>query len=123
MTDEFPHRPCLRSGMCCKKAPCPFGEWNAARGQCRFLEVAFKDGDVEVHSCGKYAEIAALPPEAGAEFSPAFGSGCCMPLFNEARARNAEALRSGRIPLAVLDPRPATSGGTPATLRLVHSRS
>jgi len=32
--------PCLRSSHCCKTTACRFGEWDAAKHQCRFLEVS-----------------------------------------------------------------------------------
>ena len=36
----------------------------------------------ETTSCAKYDYIRIQP---GADFVPAFGAGCCMPLFNEYR--------------------------------------
>lgn len=77
--------PCLRSGLCCRTGPCAFGEWDAERHQCRFLEVALNHPQYTIYSCGKKAEIEALPASAGAHLNPAFGHGCCMPLFNENR--------------------------------------
>ena len=32
-------RPCVRSGYCCKQAPCPFGEWDRDKNQCKYLIV------------------------------------------------------------------------------------
>lgn len=63
---------CVQCGYCCTVAPCPFGEWDGAR--CAFLTAECL--------CSRYEEILGLP---GAEVSPAFGSGCCAPLFNEVR--------------------------------------
>jgi hypothetical protein len=82
---DYQPGPCLRSGLCCKTAPCTFGEWDAARKQCRFLEVAETYEKCEIYSCGKKAEIEALPAWRGAAINPAFGQGCCMPLFNANR--------------------------------------
>lgn len=77
-------RPCVGSGYCCKKAPCGFGEPDATGG-CRFLVVWEQSAtQTERYRCGKYAEIAGQP---GAELSPAFGAGCCSPLFNERRTQ------------------------------------
>jgi hypothetical protein len=38
-----------------------------------------------IFACGKKAEIDALPASMGAKWNPAFGAGCCMPLFNTNR--------------------------------------
>lgn len=75
----------MRSGHCCKQAPCPFGTWDPIKKQCAHLIVdrVLAPG-VEQHACGIYAEIVGKP---GAEISPAFGAGCCQPLFNEARSK------------------------------------
>lgn len=74
--------PCVGSGYCCKKAPCGFGEADATGG-CRFLVVWQQtETAIERYRCGKYDEIVGRP---GAELSPAFGAGCCSPLFNERR--------------------------------------
>jgi hypothetical protein len=82
--DYLPGR-CLRSGMCCKTAACAFGEWDAARGQCQFLEISETHPTCVIYTCGKKAEIEALPASYGAAHNPAFGAGCCMPLFNTNR--------------------------------------
>jgi hypothetical protein len=71
-------RACLRSGACCKKAPCGFGQWNENQSQCAFLG---KD-ETEQYTCLKYAEISQDPSSI---ISPAFGAGCCMPLGNTER--------------------------------------
>lgn len=73
---------CVGSGYCCKKAPCGFGEADETGG-CRFLVVwQQSETTIERYRCGKYAEIIGRP---GAELSPAFGAGCCSPLFNTRR--------------------------------------
>jgi len=68
--------PCLRSGFCCKQAPCPFGKWNEAKTQCEYL-VGDEPGGYE---CGIYDEIVQQP---GAELVPAFGAGCCSNLNSD----------------------------------------
>jgi hypothetical protein len=76
--------------MCCKKAPCGYGDPDESGG-CRFLVSWEDDLEVERYRCGKYDEIKDQP---GAEIMPAFGAGCCQPLFNERRAEILVALRS-----------------------------
>ena len=88
MSTDMPVRACLRSGMCCTIAPCPFGEWDAEKHQCAFLEIGEVKGEAVFHRCGKFAEISSLPPEHMANFSPAFGSGCCSPMGNKQRQQN-----------------------------------
>ncbi len=66
-------RECVRSGYCCKQAPCPFGTWNEEKHQCTHL-VKGEDGRYE---CGIIEEIVTKP---GWQFSPAFGAGCCSPM-------------------------------------------
>ena len=84
-------RPCLRSGLCCKKGPCAFGTWDEQLGQCIHLRVRRTHANgAEEHECAIHDEIAQRP---GAEWNPAFGAGCCMPLFNRNRAALIEAYR------------------------------
>jgi len=81
--------------MCCKRAPCGYGESiSATEHGCRFLEVKAVVQGVEIHQCGKYAEIVGQP---GADFSPAFGAGCCQSLFNENRARILTLIQDGNL--------------------------
>lgn len=89
MLNDPPIRPCLRSGLCCKTGPCAFGEWDRSAHQCKFLQVAEQGDGYTVYSCGIKNKIEALPKDYGAALNPAFGTGCCMPLFNE----NREAIR------------------------------
>lgn len=84
--DGVPVRRCMQSGMCCKKGPCAFGEWDAAAHQCRFLEVEERGEGWTRYRCGIKDRIDALPESAGAKYNPAFGAGCCMPMFNDNRA-------------------------------------
>lgn len=87
---EMKVKACLRSGFCCKKGPCGFGESiSNSNPQCSSLEL-HQDGTT---SCGKYEEISQHP---FASFSPAFGAGCCMPLFNDDRARIKNTLHGGQ---------------------------
>jgi hypothetical protein len=79
-------KPCLRSGFCCEKAACPFGTFDFLQQRCRELEY---DAAGQA-SCRRYDEIIAMP-ESNWAISPAFGAGCCMPLFNS--KRDARALR------------------------------
>jgi hypothetical protein len=71
-------RACLRSGMCCKKSPCGYGEWDKEKKQCAFLG---KDND-DQYTCLKHEEISKDPL---AIHSPAFGFGCCSPIGNSNR--------------------------------------
>lgn len=74
-------RACLRSGLCCRKSPCPYGEViSATNSQCSSLVIH----ENETTSCAKYEFIRIQP---GADFVPAFGAGCCMPMFNEYRGK------------------------------------
>ena len=68
---------CLRSGYCCKKAPCPFGQPISIDNLgCKFL-----GGDSPgKYYCQKYDEIQAGMPDNAADMSPAFGAGCSSPL-------------------------------------------
>ena len=78
---SLPHNPCVNSGYCCKVRPCPFGESvSDADSSCKFLELIEQPKPLYPRFlCGKYDEILA---SEGNEISPAFGAGCCSPLFN-----------------------------------------
>ena len=82
MDEELPYRPCVGSGHCCKVAPCVYGA-PGPDGACVFLEPWF-EATIETlrYRCGRYEEIRLRP---GSFFSPAFGQGCCSPMFNVAR--------------------------------------
>ena len=77
---------CVRSGFCCKQAPCSAGEVTSPTNRaCRFLEVERElEPGVPLYRCGKHAEIVAKP---GYKLLPMFGSGCSSDLFNEERDR------------------------------------
>ena len=84
-------RPCLRSGFCCKKTPCAYGTWDADKTGCaHLLVVETLANGAELHACGLYDEIVKQP---GADMYPAFGGGCCMPLFNDLRDKIARGMR------------------------------
>lgn len=68
-----PASQCIRSGYCCKQAPCGFGVWDADKHQCKHLQ----QDQAGQYECGIACEIVTQP---GWELSPAFGSGCCSPL-------------------------------------------
>ena len=46
--DGVTAKPCLRSGYCCKQAPCPFGTWDDEAHQCVHLQ----RGADERYQCG-----------------------------------------------------------------------
>lgn len=76
---------CVRSGFCCRRAPCPYGMWDDVLKQCVHLEQHEEIAPgTWTMACAKYEEILADP---GSEFSPAFGAGCSSSLFNEDRDR------------------------------------
>lgn len=79
-------QPCVGSGYCCQKCPCPFGESiGPANPACRHLQgVSVPDGCTPRYTCGIYHEIIKSP---GWELAPAFGAGCCSTLGNVARQR------------------------------------
>lgn len=70
---------CVRSGFCCKKAPCPYGEGVP----CVHL-IPDPSSTAGQYLCARYDEISKDP---GAYWSPAFGAGCSSPLFNTDRER------------------------------------
>lgn len=82
MTPDSRFQPCVRSGFCCKKRPCQFGEVTSPTNlACRFLEQLPGEGHPR-YACGRYDYIIQQP---GWEWNPAFGAGCCSPLFNTDR--------------------------------------
>ncbi|MDK9790653.1 hypothetical protein [Vibrio sp. D431a] len=94
--DKMMVKACVRSGMCCKKTPCGYGEWNEDHTQCAFLEV----DDKGLHGCGKYEEISKDPNSI---YSPAFGYGCCMSIGNSARDEIIQTHHNGVIPYVEID--------------------
>ena|SRR3989337_1528437 len=77
---SFVAKPCMKSGFCCTKAPCGYGEWNEDKSACKHLLPPNKIGQ---RDCGRYDWIKENVPNW--EFYPAFGAGCCMPMFNTLR--------------------------------------
>lgn len=73
-------RQCLRSGLCCRKGLCGYGEYDHTNKKCTSL-IEHDDGTT---SCGMYDVISQDPT---AKISPAFGYGCCMPIGNTERER------------------------------------
>lgn len=78
---------CVRSGFCCKQAPCPYGAWNADKTACKEL-VGNKPGE---YGCALYDYIKTQP---GWEVCPAFGMGCSSTLGNLARQQVLKELKS-----------------------------
>jgi hypothetical protein len=76
-------RPCVRSGFCCKQAPCRFGTAGPDGKRCVHLERDLGSA-LGRYRCGIYDQIVGQP---FAELSPAFGGGCSSPLFNDERDR------------------------------------
>lgn len=83
-------QPCVGSGFCCKRAPCPYGERDPATGWCIHLE-PWRDDDLPAqrYRCARYAFIIQQP---GSGWVPAFGAGCSATLFNDDRERVLAAL-------------------------------
>lgn len=80
MTDSIKIYPCVKSGYCCTKAPCSYGEWNKEKTQCQYLSEPNQIGQKD---CLRYDWIKENVPNY--ELYPAFGSGCSSPLFNTVR--------------------------------------
>ena len=78
------YRSCVNSGYCCTVRPCQFGDVTSQDNpSCKYLEPAqVEPGKQPRFVCGIYDQIKDKP---GASLSPAFGAGCCSPLFNVAR--------------------------------------
>ena len=106
--DDLVAQPCVRSGLCCKKGPCPYGIWDAQKRQCAYLEVEEQTPAFTRYRCGRYEFIRAQP---GADVVPAFGAGCCMSLFNANRERILRHYRSAEAsePLSGLKKRIANA--------------
>lgn len=74
---------CVQCGYCCTVAPCSFGVLGA-NGVCTYLTAD--------NLCGRYGE---LKDDPKAYHSPAFGAGCCSPLFNTRRQRKMREVHFG----------------------------
>ena len=93
---EFEYDPCVGSGMCCKKTPCPYGKWNESHTGCDYLVETSNN----VYRCGNYDYIVKQP---GNEWIPAFGAGCCMNMFNTARNNIIGNILKDNIDPSILD--------------------
>src|SRR4051812_28742019 len=80
---EVGHLGCVRSGLCCQRAPCAYGAPAETGSGCRYLEADEPAADVTTYRCGRYAWILANVPDW--QSHPAFGAGCNAPLFNPNR--------------------------------------
>jgi tetratricopeptide (TPR) repeat protein len=78
------HLGCVRSGLCCQRAPCAYGERAEGSTGCRYLEIDTRGVDSVTYRCGRYEWIVANVPDFAAH--PAFGAGCNAPVFNPNRA-------------------------------------
>lgn len=87
---------CVRSGVCCKTSACGFGEWDDKLSQCKFLEFDANG----LANCGNYDEIIKDPSSV---FSPAFGAGCCMSMFNRRRDEIIKQFHNNEIPIIEID--------------------
>lgn len=76
----FTVTPCIKSGFCCTKAPCEYGEWNEDKSACKHL---LPPNDLGQRGCGRFEWIKTNVPNW--EMYPAFGAGCCMPIGNNFR--------------------------------------
>jgi hypothetical protein len=101
MTSPLPLYPgarmCVGSGFCCKKTVCAFGERiDAKNPSCKHLkEIEQENGKHPRYTCGIYDYIVS---QTGWEFNPAFGAGCCMPLFNADREAIIRDIKDGDNP-------------------------
>lgn len=74
---------CVGSGYCCKQRPCGFGKVvSESDNSCMHLTPVETNGKHQRYTCGIYDYIIT---QKGWEHSPAFGAGCCSPLFNSDR--------------------------------------
>lgn len=83
-----PIQPCVKSGYCCKVAPCMFGEWNATKTACKHLA---EPNDIGQRDCLRYQWIIENVP--GYEYYPAFGAGCSSVMFNIDRKQVIEQIK------------------------------
>jgi hypothetical protein len=88
----YPVKPCMKSGFCCTTAPCAYGEFNEERTACKHLQAP---NDIGQRDCGRYEWIKENVP--GYEFYPAFGAGCCMPMFNAMREKVIENIKQAGL--------------------------
>lgn len=89
MLDGLPIKPCMKSGFCCTKAPCAYGEFNEQKTSCKYLS---EPNDIGQRDCLRYEWI--IENVHNWKSYPAFGAGCCMPLGNTARQKIIENIKS-----------------------------
>lgn len=92
--DGIPIKPCMKSGFCCTKSPCGYGEWNENKTACKYLG---EPNDLGQRDCLRYEWIIQNVPEPIRQFSPAFGAGCCMPLGNTLREKIINNIKSKKL--------------------------
>lgn len=80
--DGIPIKPCVGSGFCCTKQPCAYGLMNETNTGCKYLTPPNELGQL---ACGRYDWIKENVPNW--QYYPAFGAGCCMPIFNDMREK------------------------------------
>ncbi len=54
METELKTTPCIKSGFCCTKSPCGYGEWNADKTACAHL---MPPNEIGQRDCGRYQWI------------------------------------------------------------------
>ena len=67
---------CVKCGYCCTQSACLYGEYDEEIKKCKYLNSKML--------CDRYAFILEQP---FSKITPAFGAGCCSPLFNIMRAK------------------------------------
>ena len=90
--EGIPIKPCVGSGFCCTTAPCAYGELSESGKGCKFL---LPVNDLGQKGCGKYDWIKENVPTW--ESYPAFGAGCCMPMFNDMRENIIKKIKENEI--------------------------
>ena len=78
--EGYPIKPCVKSGFCCSKTPCSYGELDEINGGCKYL---LARNNLGKRDCGRYEWIVNNVPNYN--YYPAFGAGCCMGMFNKDR--------------------------------------
>lgn len=76
----LPIQPCVKSGFCCKVAPCAYGEWNDTKTACKFLA---EPNEIGQRDCLRYQYI--IDNDPFHQYYPGFGAGCSYITFNKER--------------------------------------
>lgn len=90
--DGIAIRPCMKSGFCCTKSPCAYGEFNETKSACKYLS---EPNDIGQRDCLRYEWIIKNVPSY--KTYPAFGAGCCMPMFNDMRENIIKKIKENEI--------------------------